>query len=791
MRKLVSFTVGFATAIAIMMRAHRELRVVLVALTGTTMILLLILYLKRYRFLSETGNLNRNSYNKRLTEVAPDPAPTNNSSIRYLRVIIILFGFLMGAVLFVITETYNYLPAVELIGTKRTDSFIVLDYPEHYSYSSRVFVKSMEGYKVNLNMPAGIELKPGDKLTLRVEYSAPGETRDFDFFTYYRSKGIFLDAKTLGEPYTEVCKSVPISLIPVYIRKAICDKLDMLFDGKILGFIKGLLTGDRSDLPQSSQFALSNAGMSHIISVSGMHVLFLSSMIIFAFGSKPASAFIAVPTMLFFVLMTGAASSAIRAFVMQAMVMIAKLTKRDADSLTSISAALLLLLVLNPYCIEDIGLQLSFLATLGMILFLPKIQGKVFKLFPKRYRPKNSVKFIVNNLSTTLSANILTVMPILIYFGRLSIISPIANILSLWMVTLIFYLGIICVIASFIWLPVAKLLAMPLGFGIRYVYAVASISIRLPFAILDVFDPFIMIWVVFMALLIAFWIIRKKHKYINLVVLSVAAISLSFSLLFSELLLTDHDMSIAVLDVGQGQSIVVSSGTYTAMIDCGGNRYPGAGNIAAEYLLNQNRLKVDLLILTHTHSDHINGVEELLDNIDIACVALPYTEAATETAKFLTDRSIDIFYVDDNHAIFMAGCAITLFRPIVKQSGDEETMCVMLSAGEFCALITGDANQISERILAEREELPDINLLVAGHHGSTNSTSDNLLDTISPEVAVISVGQNGYGHPSSQTIDRLKNRGIHIYRTDIQGSLRINIKSRGERYWQKKGQMSN
>ena len=774
MRRLVSFTVGFAAAIALMMRAHRELRVVLVALTGTNMILFLILYLKRYHSFSVLCESEKQRLHNHKVDC---PVPPSKSRILWLRIIIILFGFISGSLTFIVNETQRYLPAVELSGVMRTDSFLVLDFPEHYSYSSRVFTKSENGLKVNLSYSSEVALKPGDRITVQVEYSTPEETRDFNFFTYYRSKGIYLDAKAQNEVEVEPCRKRPITLLPVYTRKAICDKLAQLFDGRELGFIKALLTGDRSDLPQSSQFVLSNAGMSHIISVSGMHVLFFSGMIIFALGANTVSALLSVPSMLFFVMMTGAAPSAIRAFVMQSMVMIAKLTKRDDDSLTSLSAALLLLLFLNPFCIQDIGLQLSFLATLGLILFLPKIQGKVYRLFPKRYRTKNLIKLIVNNLSTTLSANILTAFPVLVYFGRLSLISPIANILSLWAVTAVFYLGIICIIAAFIWMPIGEIIAVPLNAVIRYVYTVASFSIRVPFSVLDISNPFILIWVVFMSAFILYRITRKNGKYANIVVLSVGAITLSFSMFFTEILFTDNDMSMAVLDVGQGQSIIISSGTFTAMVDCGGNRYPGAGNIASKYLFSQNRFKVDLLILTHTHSDHKNGIEELIDNVDISCAVIPDTEAALETIEYLTERSINVICIDDNHKVKINNCDITLFRPIVKRSGEEETMCVMLSAGEFHALITGDAALISERILVEREDLPDINIIVAGHHGSASSTGETLLDVVTPEVAVISVGQNSYGHPSSQVIDRLKARGINIYRTDKQGNLIISIKN--------------
>lgn len=819
MRRLVCFATGFTAAIAILLRAQGELRVVLVVSAGTTAVLLFILYLKRYfkaksikaskctlrqnqiLCMTHPQKQGRMLYDERryLSELTPNIGYIKQNSIYlpaykkinkkdrrnqqiYIRALIILTGFLLGALWHLLFEAYKYIPAVSLAGVEKEEDFIILDYPRHYIRSSRVFAKTGSGHKVNLllyDIADNAELKPGDRITARVRFSLPQETRDFDFLTYYRAKGIFIDAEQTGELEIDHSKSIPVRYLPLAVRNAISDKLALLFQGAELGFVKALLTGDKSDLPQSVQYALSSAGLSHIISVSGMHVIFLVGMILFVFKRVKAASIAAVPVMLFFVAMTGAAPSAIRAFIMQSIILLARIAGREEDSLTSLGAAILVLLIINPFSIMDIGLQLSFLATLGMILFSPRMQMKVYRVLPGKMRRNPAVKFAVGTLCATISANVLTLFPVLHYFGKLPLVSPVSNLLSLWIVSLVFYACTLCVMLSFIWMPLAEILAVPISLGVRYIEGVASISIRFPYAVLDAANPYIFFWLAFTVLVAVLWFFGRKNRRVTRAAISVAVLALSCAAVFSELDMLDSDMTIALLDVGQGQSIVAASDAYTVMIDCGGNRYPGAGNIAADYLISRNRHKIDMIILTHTHSDHINGIKELLDNIDIEYAAVPATTACLETAMTLSQYGVKVLSVDDNYLIDMAGCSIRIFRPIVKKSDVEETMCVMLSSGEFNALITGDAAFISEKILTEREVLPDIELLVAGHHGSGGSTGEALLDALKPEVAVVSVGMNSFGHPSGQTLKRLAERGVDVYRTDMQGTVEIKVKSRG------------
>mgnify|MGYP000947943000 FL=1 len=741
MRKLALFAFGFAAAIFLAMYALGEHVIVLASTAGTIAVLLSFSYLKRYK-----------------------------------AIVLTMFAIFAGALWWILYSTVVYEPAAALYNKQQTASFIVLDYPENYAYSSRIYVNTETGYKANLRLYDKIDLKPGDRITLPVSFEKPQETRDFDFYLYYRSKGIFLDASQAGPVITERCDKTPLSLLPTEIRHSINRRLGMLFSGDEKGLISGLLTGDKSEISQGFQFALSSAGMSHIISVSGMHVSFLVGCILFVGRKRRAASFIAIPAIVFFAVMTGASPSAVRACIMQSMMLISVLVGRENDALTSLSAALLFLLIINPFSIADIGLQLSFLSTLGIILFSPRISEWLSARMPKRIRRNFIIRFINGTLAATFSATLLTSLPVALYFGRISLIAPLSNLCSLWMVTAVFTIGILCVILSFIYMPLAGLAAIPINFGLKYIKAVSYLSVRVPFSSLNTDDPYIAFWLIFASIVVFVWITGDKNRLQSILSICMTVSALALVLLFSELSMLSADMVFTVLDVGQGQALVATSGAYTAMIDCGGDRWPGAGNIAVGYLLGKNRRRIDLLMLTHNHADHVNGLEDLMEHVEIGCAALPDTEACEETAEFLREHGVEVISVSENLIADMGRCRIKLFRPIVKKSGDEEAMCILLSSGDFDILVTGDSAFISERILIEREKLPDIELYIAGHHGSKQSSGDALLDTVKPETAVISVGQNSYGHPSTETVSRLEQRGIHIYRTDKQGSIEIKVK---------------
>jgi competence protein ComEC len=233
-----------------------------------------------------------------------------------------------------------------------------------------------------------------------------------------------------------------------------------------------------------------------------------------------------------------------------------------------------------------------------------------------------------------------------------------------------------------------------------------------------------------------------------------------------------------VLNVGQGQSIVISSGDYTAVIDCGSSSGEDAGSIAEQYIRSLGRDSIDVLMLTHYHSDHANGVRWLLSSLDVGALVVPepnFEESTLDDQIIATAQEVgaDVVYVDEDLTLTLGDTEIYLYAPMGKESENERGVSMLISENDFEVLVTGDIDSSLELELLRNEDIPDIECLVVGHHGSKYSTSELLLTLTKPEIGVISVGNNTYGHPTEETLSRLEDADVQIYRTDIDGNITI------------------
>ena len=234
--------------------------------------------------------------------------------------------------------------------------------------------------------------------------------------------------------------------------------------------------------------------------------------------------------------------------------------------------------------------------------------------------------------------------------------------------------------------------------------------------------------------------------------------------------------SFAAVDVGQGQSIVLTSGSSTAVVDCGSASIDDPGMLTAEYLKEEGRSRIDLLILSHYRSDHTNGLPRLASMVDIGAILMPVPQEEdayiSDRIISLADRSgIDIVYIDRDLSIELGDAELTLYAPMGGETENENCVIVLCTQKNFDVLITADSPSVIEYSLLDHADLPDIEILVVGHHGSAGSTSQDLLETVQPEIAVISVGENDYGHPAGSVIRRLNENGITVYRTDESGTI--------------------
>lgn len=235
----------------------------------------------------------------------------------------------------------------------------------------------------------------------------------------------------------------------------------------------------------------------------------------------------------------------------------------------------------------------------------------------------------------------------------------------------------------------------------------------------------------------------------------------------------------SVLDVGQGQAIVVTAGSKTAIIDAGGYG-EGADTAVQSYLLSIGRKSADIMLLTHPHKDHAMYASDVLRSVEVGSLILPRSSDDDEIEEGIITTAIaentEVYRLKGELEFELDGVRFRLFPP-TSGKGNELCMAVLVSAGDYDILVTGDMPAAQEQALTELYDIGDVDLLLVGHHGSAYSTSQPFLDVTKPETAIISVGaDNSYGHPREEVLERLEDIGAAIYRTDINGTITVTVK---------------
>lgn len=257
-------------------------------------------------------------------------------------------------------------------------------------------------------------------------------------------------------------------------------------------------------------------------------------------------------------------------------------------------------------------------------------------------------------------------------------------------------------------------------------------------------SPYLAAWVGFALGLLGVFLWGKCRGK-KCFVLALSA-SLVLALVLGYLEPRGEQFRVTVLDVGQGQCILLQTKESTYVVDCGGPAGEGAGEKAARHLLTQGRTRVDGLILTHFDEDHVSGARQLLERLSVERVYMPNApedETCTDLAEAAGEGA---YFVEEDLHLTMGEAELWIFAPLSRTTSNESGLSVLFTAGECDTLITGDMNQNLERRLLATHALPDIELLVAGHHGAKSSTGTDLLEELRPEVVAVSVGVNSYGH---------------------------------------------
>ena len=657
----------------------------------------------------------------------------NKTSFIILSVLFLTLGYLsMGVGTSIRYDTYNRLLEMEC--------------PEGMVYdregSAFTVVNSEKHYKIKLYVSGNTSIVPGDYIFFK------GVVREKRAYEIKAMGASGLDAYASCQAYSMEKKNIyKIAMLPVRIRYRLSTGLEKIHPSGG-AFISGLVTGQTSGIALDEKEAFSNTGLSHILAVSGFNlgIIFYAVLLVLSKLPKKLRYAICILICLAYVFVTGFQPSITRAFIMVSIASMGVFLRRDYDAVTAISIAAVLMLVYNPYYVYNIGFLLSFSATYGIILLKDDIKERLLRQLDR----------VGEEASIALSAFIAT-LPIILYSkGCFSVISLVFNIIISPFIATLTVVSFAC---SMLYLlsGVVGMLYPAVAAGavmVRLVKAADNISLM----VFPGSPSLIFVFLYYMLIMICFGYIRikagKRPVKAGLIVLLV------FLLLYK-----GNALKIHVINVGQGDSIFIETpGGYTALIDTGPafSDYSAAQSRVIPYIRKQGHNSIDMLVITHFHSDHAGGLEYLLKELKIGTVVaygvpenenLEYTKVAAGDSISLDGMLLNILYP----------------QPDAEEEGENESCLVMeLVYGEYNMLLTADAErQVMDTLAGDYE------VIKLPHHGSLASFSYTMADASRIGTAVVSVGRNSYGHPSSEVLDYLEEKGVHTYRTDTMGNITI------------------
>lgn len=676
-------------------------------------------------------------------------------------------------------------PVLDRCGQELPFTGVICDYGTESTYGAKVTVQ-IDGSRFRKAVLYGDEsllsLRPGNVVTGTAQWNDASQINE-NRLTSFTSRGVYALLYQRGELSVSEGTADSVRWWPAGMNRAFQEKIRAIWaDERVSAFVTAELTGEKYDISDEDYTVMKGAGLAHLFAVSGLHCAFLVTLLALLLPRHRRRLFcgVTIGVLLFYMCMVGMTPSVVRAVVMQIFLLIAPLFKRDSDPLTSLGAALLVILLCNPFAAASVSLQLSFAATFGIVI----LSGRLYHLFYDWYQGdrkwlRRALSFGCANLAVSLSAMICTVPLTAYYFNTLSLVSPLASLLAVPIAGYSFVTAFIAVLVGFVWLPLAQTLGW-ITFGlIHAVLWLAYGLTRWRYHAVYFDNPYLRIWLAGSYLGFGLCATVKrwpKRKY--LFAAAVSVLMLTLAIWGNTLLYRAGDMNVTVMDVGQGESVALYANGEAMLVDCGSsNSFIDAGARVSNELEAMGFHRLKAVVVTHFHADHTNGLYTLLTRLRVDTLYLPDIEDEYGVRERLVELAgkygIDVVWVTRTTLAVVGDITVTLYPPVGEGDMNEQGLSVLGSANDLDVLITGDMRGDTERALIAKYPIPDIEILVVGHHGSKYSSDETFLAAVKPEIAVISVGDNSYGHPTPEAIQRLESVGAAVRRTDEEGSITI------------------
>jgi competence protein ComEC len=585
--------------------------------------------------------------------------------------------------------------------------------------------------------------------------------------------------------------SFDIRNIPVYLRKAIDERIKALHDKNTSGFLRGILLADRSDISGEIKESFINSGIIHLLAVSGLHVGYI--VLIFYLLSARFNVHLRYLTVflgiLFFLTITGVPISAIRASLMAIILLTANYFDRGYKPVNSLFIAVLIILVYDPSEMYTAGFQLSVSSVFSILYFYP-----LFRDWLKLKGMKNRyLMYFLLFISISIFAQLGTLPFTVAYFRKISIVSFLTNMAAIPVAGIIIANSFVTLLVSLFSINTAFLFASVSNFLTGLLFMTGNFSGNLNFSYISIsgfnlLNGLLYIVIIFTGLTYIF----KEHPLkmkIVVCLLICANIVLVFAM-SEKHILEDGKLSVLTIDVGQGDSFLIKfpSGK-TALIDAGNaTEIYDCGKQTIKPLLEYCGIKkLDYIFISHIDADHYKGVHSLIEKGLTDTVYVPYVDKRVEKevnfCNFLTKHKSVIRNYEkteiklENSRIYFLMCS-----KISNFDNNNRSGIIKICFGNTSALFMGDADIEAEKeLIIEFKTFLDSDVLKVGHHGSKHGTGQPFLQWVTPEFSIISTGKNNpHNHPAPEVIENLKIAGSRICRTDKEGA--VLLVSDGERF---------
>ena len=678
-------------------------------------------------------------------------------------------------------------PVREKCGGSHLFSATVCDWPQETDSGWRVTVRLTDarGAKAVCYLSdEAADLEPGQMLLGEAYWQDASVIKGTEITTF-TARGVFVLLYCNTFPDVSPGSAGSVRYLPQHLARAMRDTISRVWpDETAAAILRAELLGDRSGIDTALSSRFSEAGVSHLFAVSGLHCAFLLTLLSLLVGPQRRRllAAVGIAVLTVYMLMVGLTPSVVRACIMQFFLLLAPLFLRDADPPTSLASALLVILLWNPYAAQSVSLQLSFGAMLGLILVTPRVHD----FFAGRIRPRKkpvraAVSFLLSTLCSTLGAMVFTVPLTAYYFGVFSTVAPLTSLLGIPLASWNFMAGFLTALLGFVFLPAAQVLGYVCRVLTKLFLWVVDLACAIPYhALYTDTNPYLVWWLVFVyaVFLLCIFSRERGRKYAFAAGVSVLTLVLCITLRTGEF--RSGALTAVAVDVGQGASTLLRSGEDTILVDCGSsNRYKKPAQQVLSQLGSMGVERLSAVAVTHYHADHTNGLPELLERVAVDALYLPEIEdeygVRDKLVALAAEKNIRVIFVTEQTEVSLGTATVTVFPPVGKGDMNEQGLTYLCTSGDFDLLITGDMSGPTELALTQMYKLPDVEVLLVGHHGSKYSSQQEFLSKIEPDAAIISVGDNNYGHPTDAAISRLEAAGATVYRTDRQGCVTVTL----------------